>query len=168
MKRSCRFIFHSDAFVFFSLRYFSRWSDIRHLNSTTLTNTPGGATHSERSLPFHPHSWLLYGCCMPWKLLQEHWNRYCDRVLMDNRVKLYFITIVALEITSSRSYNLMLTLYSSYIVKRLLKLSIAMNSWLKMLQCFVVVLLSLNYNMNSMFLPAEAENSVHSSRGPDS
>lgn len=87
--------FHSVVFVFFSLRYFSHWSNIRHLNSTTLMNTRGGATHSGPSSPSLLHSWLHCGCCMPWRLLQGHWNRYCDRVLKDNTVQLYFMTIVA-------------------------------------------------------------------------
>lgn len=87
-SRKKKSIFHSVVFVFFSLRYSSHWSDTRHLNSTTLMNTPGGATQLEHFLPSRPHSWRHCGCCMPSELLQGHWNRYCDGV------KLNFITIV--------------------------------------------------------------------------
>lgn len=71
-RRKKKSFINSVFFVFFSLRYSSHWSDIPHSNSTTLMNTLGGATHSEHSLPSHPHSWLHCGCCMPWELLQEH------------------------------------------------------------------------------------------------
>ena len=87
-------VFHTNIyFMFFYLLFFhlvfflsahlsSPWSNILRWNSTTLMNTPGGATLLEDSLRSLQRSWFLCGCCTLWVSLQDHWDRYCHTLLL--------------------------------------------------------------------------------------
>lgn len=67
---------------FLSAHFSSPWSNILRWNSTTLMNTPGGATLLEDSLRSLQRSWFLCGCCTLWVSLQDHWDRYCHTLLL--------------------------------------------------------------------------------------